>query len=244
MPITPHHHKIPVIESDRGPKLAYELIRSSNIATICTLDSETGYPLCSLVNMAAHYDGRPLFYFSNLSLHTRNILVNPKVSLLISPSGSSELPRTVRISLVGQVDLVEDDGGDFKRRYIEYNPQMASYPTVPGFHFFVMTIEAVHLIDGAGGPTDINVSDLINSDRIECESLEASIITEKLGSRSSLLLNAMVASRNISNNDNVELVAVRKDGMLLRFGGKHLFLSSDEALDSVDKVLDFVGWFG
>lgn len=196
--------------------------------------------------MAAHYDGRPLFYFSNLSLHTRNILVNPKVSLLISPSGSSDLPRTVRIILVGQVDLVDDEDGDLKRRYIEYNPQMASYPTVPGFHFFEMTIEAVHLIDGAGGPTDINVSDLINSDRIKWEPLEASTLTEQLGSRSSLLLDAMVASRNISNNDNdnVELVAVRKDGMLLRFGGKHLFLSSDEAIDSVEKALDFVERFG
>ena len=40
-------------------------------------------PYCSLVNVATAADGAPLLLISRLAVHTKNVLADPRVSLMI-----------------------------------------------------------------------------------------------------------------------------------------------------------------
>ncbi|WP_090301091.1 pyridoxamine 5'-phosphate oxidase family protein [Ensifer sp. YR511] len=243
MPITPHSHKVPFIKNARAQDLAYEVIRSANTASLATLDIASGYPLCTLVNFAADADGSPIFHISNLSLHTRNVMHNNRVSLLVSPSGSGDLPRTVRITLVGRLHPLEDQDGAAKRRYLTYNPSAASYPHAPGFHLLKMTIEATHLIDGAGGPPEVVINRLIDAGLPDDNYAHQLRLPEDYWATQQTVLASILAKRNLATADEITLRAIWADGVLLGFDGKLLFArfksKAEDAEEALAAVLNF-----
>ena len=64
-------------------KLARLLLRRSRQGALATLMAGSGDPYCSLVNVASHPDGSPILLISRLALHTRNILGDARVSLML-----------------------------------------------------------------------------------------------------------------------------------------------------------------
>src|SRR5438876_1029878 len=64
-------------------RLARSLLRRSRQGALATLMAGSGDPYCSLVNVASHADGSPILLISRLALHTRNILADSRVSLML-----------------------------------------------------------------------------------------------------------------------------------------------------------------
>ncbi|HEY0440398.1 MAG TPA: pyridoxamine 5'-phosphate oxidase family protein, partial [Xanthobacteraceae bacterium] len=62
---------------------AKKLLRQARSGALATLMPGSGAPYCSLVNVATAADGAPLFLVSQLAVHTRNILADPRVSLML-----------------------------------------------------------------------------------------------------------------------------------------------------------------
>jgi putative heme iron utilization protein len=70
--------------ADKGPAgIAKGLLRRSRQGALATLMTGSGDPYCSLVAIASHPDGSPILLISRLALHTRNILGDPRVSLML-----------------------------------------------------------------------------------------------------------------------------------------------------------------
>src|SRR5262249_13308961 len=66
------------------PKMAAKkLLREARSAALATLMPGSGDPYCSLVNVATAAAGMPLLLISRLAIHTRNILADPRVSLML-----------------------------------------------------------------------------------------------------------------------------------------------------------------
>ena len=63
--------------------LARSLLRRSRQGALATLMAGSGDPYCSLVNVASHADGSPILLISRLALHTKNILGDSRVSLML-----------------------------------------------------------------------------------------------------------------------------------------------------------------
>ena len=63
--------------------LTRSLLRRSRQGALATLTAATGDPYCSLVNVASHPDGSPILLISRLAVHTKNILGDPRVSLML-----------------------------------------------------------------------------------------------------------------------------------------------------------------
>ena len=60
-----------------------KLLREGRSGALATLMAGSGDPYCSLVNMATAADGAPLLLISRLAVHTKNILADPRVSVMI-----------------------------------------------------------------------------------------------------------------------------------------------------------------
>src|ERR1700687_47566 len=89
-------------------RLARSLLRRSRQGALATLMAGTGDPYCSLVNVASHADGSPILRISRLALHTKNILGDSRVSLMLDERAEGDPLEGSRIMLAGRA---EEAGG-------------------------------------------------------------------------------------------------------------------------------------
>src|SRR6202048_3779490 len=85
-------------------RLARSLARRSGQGALATLMAGSGDPYCSLVNVASHADGSPILLISRLAVHTRNILADPRVSLMLDERAAGDPLEGARITLAGRAE--------------------------------------------------------------------------------------------------------------------------------------------
>src|SRR5215471_8501583 len=98
-------------------RLARLLLRQSRQGAIATLMAGRGDPYCSLVNVASHPDGTPILLISRLALHTKNILADNRVSLMLDERAAGDPLEGARIMLSGRAEEAADDKDLLQRRY-------------------------------------------------------------------------------------------------------------------------------
>src|SRR6195952_45268 len=108
----------PGADFDPG-RLARSLLRRSRQGALATLAPGSGDPYCSLVNVASHPDGSPILLISRLALHTRNILADTRVSLMLDERAAGDPLEGARIMLAGRAEEASDEAaGILRRRYL------------------------------------------------------------------------------------------------------------------------------
>src|SRR5271169_3634940 len=100
-------------------KAVKSLLRRSRQGALATLMAGSGDPYCSLVNVASHADGSPILLISQLALHTRNILGDARVSLMLDERAAGDPLEGARIMLAGRAEPASaDDAAVLRRRYL------------------------------------------------------------------------------------------------------------------------------
>src|SRR6476659_6991354 len=99
--------------------LTPSLLRRSRQGALATLINGCGNPYCSLFNVASHYDGSPILLISRLAVHTKNLLADPRVSLMLDERAAGDPLEGSRIMVAG---TAEEADGELKailrRRYL------------------------------------------------------------------------------------------------------------------------------
>src|SRR5712672_2444337 len=80
---------------------AKKLLREGRSGALATLMPGSGDPYCSLVNVATAADGAPLLLISRLAVHTKNILADPRVSLMLDERKEGDPLQGGRIMMLG-----------------------------------------------------------------------------------------------------------------------------------------------
>ncbi|WP_027579990.1 DUF2470 domain-containing protein [Bradyrhizobium sp. Ai1a-2] len=136
--------------------LARSLLRRSRQGALATLMPGTGDPYCSLVNVASHPDGSPILLLSRLAVHTRNLLADPRVSLMLDERAEGDPLEGSRIMLAGRA---EEAAGDvaalLRRRYLAAHPSAEAFVEFKDFSFFRIIPAATHLVAGFGRIVDL-----------------------------------------------------------------------------------------
>jgi putative heme iron utilization protein len=142
--------------ADSGtPDIAKGLLRRSRQGALATLMTESGDPYCSLVNLASHPDGSPILLISRLALHTRNILGDPRVSLMLDERAAGDPLEGSRIMLAGIAQEAGDDMTLLRRRYLNVHPSAEVFVDFKDFSFFRIRPEGVHVVAGFGRIVDL-----------------------------------------------------------------------------------------
>jgi len=139
-----------------APRLARSLLRRSRQGALATLMPDSGDPYCSLVNVASYCDGSPILLISRLALHTKNILADPRVSLMLDERVEGDPLEGARIMLAGRAEeATEADGPILRRRYLNAHPSAEAFVDFKDFSFFKIIPAAAHLVAGFGRIVDL-----------------------------------------------------------------------------------------
>jgi putative heme iron utilization protein len=137
-------------------RLTRSLLRRSRQGALATLMAGSGDPYCSLVNVASHADASPILLISRLALHTKNILAENRVSLLLDERAAGDPLEGARIMLAGRA---EEASGAFaallRRRYLNAHPSAEAFVDFGDFSFFRIRPTATHLVAGFGRIVDL-----------------------------------------------------------------------------------------
>jgi putative heme iron utilization protein len=145
----------PTADFDPG-RLARSLLRRSRQGALATLMASSGDPYCSLVNVASHPDGSPILLISRLALHTKNLLADPRVSLMLDERAEGDPLEGSRIMLAGRAEEASgDDAAILGRRYLNAHPSDEAFVEFKDFSFFRIIPSAAHLVAGFGRIVDL-----------------------------------------------------------------------------------------
>ena len=141
--------------------LARSLLRRSRQGALATLMPGSGDPYCSLVNVASAPEGSPVLLISKLAIHTKNILADPRVSLMLDERAPGDPLEGARIMVAGVAEQAIEDVDVLRRRYLSAHPSAEVFAGFGDFAFFRITPKGVHLVAGFGRIVDLKPADVL-----------------------------------------------------------------------------------
>ncbi|KAJ4718784.1 Pyridoxamine 5'-phosphate oxidase-related, FMN-binding [Melia azedarach] len=147
------------------PALAVRnLMEQARFAHLCTVMSRMhhrreGYPFGSLVDFAPDPMGHPVFSFSPLAIHTRNLLADPRCTLVVQIPGWSGLSNA-RVTIFGDVfPLPEDQQEWAHKQYIAKHQQGPTQQWGNFYYFRMQNISDIYFIGGFGTVAWVDVKE-------------------------------------------------------------------------------------
>lgn len=140
-----------------------DLLRSAEFGVLSTLQQSRaqGYPMASLAPYALGPRGEPLFAFSGLAQHTRNLLADPRACLYVAVEGEGDPQELARVTLLGRVRPAEEaDAEALKTRYLAAHPEAEQFFELD-FAIYVMAVEEVRFIGGFGAAAWIAAGEVV-----------------------------------------------------------------------------------
>ncbi len=148
--------------SDFDPRTAAKkLLREARSGALATLLPGSGDPYCSLVNVATAADGAPILLISRLAVHTKNLLADARVSLMLDERKEGDPLEGARVMLMGTAAASPD--AESRRRYLARQPEAEMFAGFADFAFYRVEIARAHLVAGFGRIVDLARDDVLVS---------------------------------------------------------------------------------
>ena len=138
---------------------ARKLMREARSGALATLMTSSGDPYCSLVNVASAADGSPLLLISRLAVHTKNILADPRVSLMLDERKEGDPLEGARVMLMGTAAVTDDPAA--RQRYLARQPEAEMFAGFGDFAFYRIELKGAHFVGGFGRIVDLKREDLV-----------------------------------------------------------------------------------
>jgi putative heme iron utilization protein len=131
-------------------RAARQMLRSHRYGALCTLSKKfNGHPFGSIVPYLVDHDGSLLILISSLAEHTRNIQLDPRVSLVTHSQDSPDIQSQGRITLVGEAQPAAARV-QIGKRYLRYFPESQNLFTMDDFSFYRIVPHTLRFIGGFG----------------------------------------------------------------------------------------------
>ena len=150
---------------------AKQLLREGRSGALATLMAGSGDPYCSLVNVATAADSAPLLLLSKLAVHTKNILADARVSLMLDERKEGDPLQGARVMLMGKAAVTNDPAA--RRRYLARQPEAEMFADFGDFAFYEIELSGAHLVAGFGRIVDLKSSEVLTDISDARELIEA-----------------------------------------------------------------------
>jgi putative heme iron utilization protein len=138
--------------AERARTLAH-LGRHGSLATLSR--RHPGHPFASLMPYAPDDTGRPLFLISSMAMHTQNLGMDARASLLVTQPEGAQASREsdplarARLTLVGEARRVPDaDTAGVRARYLERHPRARYWADFEDFALWRLEVADLYFVGG------------------------------------------------------------------------------------------------
>jgi hypothetical protein len=205
------------------------LLRRSRQGALATLMAGSGDPYCSLVNVASHPDGSPILLISRLAIHTKNLLADPRVSLMLDERAEGDPLEGSRIMLSGRAEEVMSGTEIVRRRYLNAHPSAEAFVDFKDFSFFRIRATGTHLVAGFGRIVDLKPDQFLTDISDTAALLEAEQgAIEHMNADHRETLDLYATKLLGASPDNWRCSGCDPDGIDLRAGNRILRLDFPE----------------
>ncbi|KAL2650096.1 hypothetical protein R1flu_018224 [Riccia fluitans] len=232
------------------------LIEQAKYAHLCTIMSRMhhrrrGYPFGSLVEFAADSSGHPIFSLSPLAIHTRNLLADPRCTLVVQVPGWSGLANA-RVTLFGDVYALSAEEQEWAHKQYVLKHQQGASQQWGNFNYYRMEIISdVYFVGGFGTVAwvDVNEYERALPDVIAASGSEKTL--QELNFRFSKPLKEVLSAE--AEIDDAALISIDSKGVDVRvrqgaqfnvqrlpFDEDHAVENLDQAVQALQKVMDEV----
>ena len=177
---------------------AKQFLRSTHSGMLSTFSTKfAGYPFGSVTPFVLDHHGQPIVLISDIAEHTKNIIVNPKVSLLVfeplNLNASADLQANSRLTLIGTAEKLTKNDANLMARYCRYLPESSDYFAMHDFNFYRIHIHQARFIAGFGKMGWLNGDEVVNVQNQDHATQIAALETD------------MIAHMNADHNDSMLL---------------------------------------
>ena len=135
-----------------------DVLHGATYGTLATQSARLpGYPYATVVPNVLDECHRPLLLVSALAEHTRNLLVDPRLSLSLLEPNCTSVQTAARLTLIGDAEPFEP-GYLLHERYLRYLPDAEQYLQLD-FMFFRIVPKRLRSIAGLGRMGWLEVDD-------------------------------------------------------------------------------------
>ncbi|KAE9468050.1 hypothetical protein C3L33_00035, partial [Rhododendron williamsianum] len=223
------------------PALAVRnLMEQARFAQLCTVMSRMhhrreGYPFGSLVDFAPDSMGHPIFSFSPLAIHTRNLLADPRCTLVVQIPGWSGLSNA-RVTIFGDVfPLPEHDQEWAHKQYMIKHQQGPSQQWGNFYYFRMQNISSdIYFIGGFGTVAwvDVKEYETLQPDKIAVDGGEQNL--KELNAIFSKPLKEVLSSE--MEVDDAALISIDSKGIDIRFNMQRLSFEEGHAIETLEEA--------
>ncbi|OAE22516.1 hypothetical protein AXG93_2423s1020 [Marchantia polymorpha subsp. ruderalis] len=234
----------------------FENNQRARYAHLCTIMSRMhhrrrGYPFGSLVEFATDSSGHPIFSLSPLAIHTRNLLADPRCTLVVQVPGWSGLANA-RVTLFGDVYPLPAEQQEWAHKHYSVKHQHGASQQWGNFNYYRMeTISDVYFVGGFGTVAWVDVKDFESAlpDVIAANGSEKTL--QELNLKFSKPLREVLSVE--AEVDDAALISIDSKGVDIRvrhgaqfnvqrlpFDEDHAVETLDQAIWALQKVLDDV----
>lgn len=129
---------------------AQQFLFSTHKGILSTHSSKfEGYPFGSVAPFVLNHQGMPTILISSIAEHTKNIIQNSKVSLVVFEN-EADLQANARLTLLANAEQTDKNNDLMRQRYLRYLPQAEQYFDMHDFSFYTLHITHARYIAGFG----------------------------------------------------------------------------------------------
>lgn len=130
---------------------ARTLVHMRRVGALATRLADDGSPFGSVAPYGVDAGGQPVLLLSRLAVHTRNLLAEPRASLLVAEAERDDPLAAGRVTLVGTVAaLPEAERGAARDDYLARHPDARQWIDFGDFALYRLTVARAWWVAGFG----------------------------------------------------------------------------------------------
>ncbi len=218
--------------SEQGDE-ARRFTRGQTSGVLSTISKRLeGFPFGSVSPFILDHTGRPVILISEIAEHTKNIIADPRVSIIVQPY-SIDMQTTGRTTLIGRAERLEDKDM-LGPRYLRYFPQAESYFAMHDFHFYRIEPVRIRWIGGFGRIFWVDPEAFMTAAGTLAEA-ETSILDHMNADHADMLRDCCRHFHNIETS-TAEMIGIDPDGYDVRAGDKQLRFNFESPVTNAEEA--------
>jgi putative heme iron utilization protein len=208
---------------------ARRMLRGHRYGALCTLSKKLdGYPFGSITPYLVDHDGSLIILISTLAEHTKNILLDPRVSLITHDQHNPHIQTQGRVTVTGNAEL-EPNRDQAGLRYLRYFPEAQTYFSMHDFSFYRIRPIAIRYIGGFGKIHWINMGNYAVA-QAETFAQREELLLAEMNSQQQDVLQQLVQLQDGADTADMQAVGLDCDGIDVRSEGQIWRLNFPETI--------------